>query len=208
MASEGINFLARTMEKRMKECADHPPVLDFGEIQEDMSLLTNYFPVPIPYGEYSICRSVSYDPEIPLSMTWWQDEGWNKQTATPTDWQTGDPDGPNPHTKQPQQWTANDQPVEWKGRWGELINPGTGNPYWDEKHKTPPIVGADHIHDSKGEHDHGEDPDGKHYHDVYLPRKMYRIQPGDRVLVAWVGTKDEDHEAVIIDIVMKSTVKM
>ena len=208
MASEGMNRFFREMDGRMKDYDDKPPVLDFGTIQDDMSLVTNYFPEPIPYEDYSICRSVCYDPEIPLSMTWWQDEGWNKQTDTPTDWQTGDPDDPDPHTKQPQRWTTNGQPLDWQDKWGELINPASGKPYWDEKHKTPPIVGADHIHSSKGEHSHAEDPDGKHYHDVYLPRKMYRIQPGDRVLVAWVGVKDEDHEAVVIDIVMKATEMM
>ena len=203
MGKEGINRLARILDGRTKDHGDKPPILDFGTIQEDMSLLTNYFPRPIPYNDYVICRSVCYDPEIPLSMTWWQDEGWNKQTATKTDWQTGDPDNPSDHAKQPQQWTTNKQPQEWRDRWGELINPNTGIPYWNEKHKTPPIVGADHIHNSKGEHDHSEDADGKHYHDVYLPRKMYRIQPGDRVLVAWVGD-----DAVVIDVVMKATEMM
>ncbi|MDR1703939.1 MAG: hypothetical protein LBS19_04550 [Clostridiales bacterium] len=41
------------------------------------------------------------------------------------------------------------------------------------------------------------------YHDTYLPRKMYRIQPGDRVLVAWVGD-----DAEVIDIIMKATEMM
>ena len=194
MASEGINRLARALENRTKDYLDKPPVLDFGTIQDDMSLLTNYFPQPIPYEDYSICRSVCYDPEIPLTLTWWRDEGWNKQTDSETDWAS---DG---QKQQPQQWTPD--------RWGRLVNPDTGELFWDELHKTPPIEGDDHIHSSKGEHDHGEDPDGKHYHDVYLPCKMYRIQPGDRVLVAWVGTKDDDHEAVVIDIVMKATEMM
>ena len=211
MANEGMNRLARILEARTKDHGDKPPVLDFGTIQEDMSLITNYFPEPIPYEDYTICRAVCYDPEIPLSMTWWRDEGWNSQTDSVTDWISGDPDNPEPHTKQPQQWTVNGQPEKWLNRWGELIKGGVR--LWDLLHKTPPISGDDHIHNSKGEHDHSgdfpeEDPDGKHYHDVYLPRKMYRIQPGDRVLVAWVGTKDEDHEAVVIDIVMKATEMM
>jgi hypothetical protein len=165
---------------------------------------------------------VCYDPTIPLTMTWWKDEGWNKQTSTPTDWQTGDPDNPDPHIKQPQEWTTNGQPEKWLDRWGELINPATGIPYWDEKHKMPPVTGDDHLHGSKGEHDHQykgpdaehghpdgkhlhpfEDTDGKHYHDMYLPRKMYRIQPGDRVLVAWVGD-----DACVVDIIMQATEMM
>jgi len=202
-SNRGVNKLANVLQERTQKQSNKPPVLDFGTIQEDMSLLTNKFPLPIPYEDYVICRSVCYDPLIPLSMTWWQDEGWNKQTSTPTDWETGDPEQPLNNKSQPQEWTRNKQPGKWLKRWGELINPSTGNRYWDEKHKTPPITGADHIHNSKGEHSHTEDADGKHYHDVYLPRKMYRIQPGDRVLVAWVGD-----DACVVDIVMKATEMM
>jgi len=48
------------MEKRTKEHCNKPPVLDFGVIQSDMSLLTNYFPVPIPQRDYTVCRSVQW----------------------------------------------------------------------------------------------------------------------------------------------------
>jgi hypothetical protein len=37
-----------------------PPVLDFGAIQGDMSLLTNKFPLPIPQKDYMVCRSVQW----------------------------------------------------------------------------------------------------------------------------------------------------
>lgn len=39
-------------------------------------------------------------------------------------------------------------------------------------------------------------PSGQHWHWVELPRKMRRLQPGDRVLVAWIA-----NEACVIDIV-------
>ena len=39
-------------------------------------------------------------------------------------------------------------------------------------------------------------PSGQHWHWVELPKKMRRLQPGDKVLVAWVA-----NEAVVIDIV-------
>ena len=189
LIGEGVNRLARVLDGRMKSHNDVPPVLDFGTILDDMSLITNKFPRPIPYTDYVICRSVCYDTTIPLTMTWWRDEGWNSQSE--------------PVTWNDQHWTTNGQPAERKNRWGELMNPESGFRYWDEKHKSPPIEGADHMHNSKGEHDHEEDPDGKHYHNVYLPRKMYRIQPGDRVLVAWVGD-----DACVIDVVMAATEMM
>jgi len=184
--SEGINRLARVLDSRIKEHNDVPPVLDFGTIQEDMSLVTNKFPLPIPYTDYTICRSVCYDPTIPMSMTWWRDEGWNSQSE-PVDWQD-------------QHWTTNGQPEAHKDRWGELMSE-SGETMWKEKHTKPDE--SSHMHNSKGEHDHDEDPNGMHYHSVYLPRKMYRIQPGDRVLVAWVGD-----DACVIDIVMAATEMM
>ena len=58
MASEGCNRLARILEDRIKDYDDKPPILDFGEIQGDLSLVTNYFPVPIPQSDYIVCRSV------------------------------------------------------------------------------------------------------------------------------------------------------
>lgn len=42
-------------------------------------------------------------------------------------------------------------------------------------------------------------PTGEHWHWVELPPKMRRLQPNDRVLVAWV-----DNEAVVIDIVFSA----
>ena len=189
---EGINRLARVLDNRIKDHNDVPPVLDFGTIQNDMSLVTNKFPLPIPYTDYTICRSVCYDPKLPLTMTWWQGEGWNGQSEI-DDWTE-------------QHWTTNGQPEAHLDRWGELMSQSgatgaTGQTMWKEKHTNPDE--SNHMHNSKGEHDHDEDPNGMHYHSTYLPRKMYRIQPGDRVLVAWVGD-----DACVIDIVMAATEMM
>lgn len=54
----GTNKLANVLTSRMKVEGESPLYLDFGEIQANGSLLTNTFPVPIPKGEYSICRHV------------------------------------------------------------------------------------------------------------------------------------------------------
>jgi hypothetical protein len=205
MAGEGINRLARLLDGRMKDHDIKPPLLDFGTIQDDMSLLTNNFPLPIPYTDYVICRSVCYDPEIPLTMSWWKDEGWKQdnmdeniwysdtQTENEIDWSQDD----DIKTFSTPEGEQKNQPQKWiKDKWGCIVDPDTNESLWDEKHE-------DHNHGTKGEHDHGEDEDGKHYHDIYLPRKMYRIQPGDRVLVAWVGD-----DAVVIDIIMSATEMM
>ena len=55
----GINQLARTLQERMQEVSQKPPVIDFGVIGNDMSLLLNTFPKPIPQGEYLVCRQLT-----------------------------------------------------------------------------------------------------------------------------------------------------
>lgn len=50
-----------------------------------------------------------------------------------------------------------------------------------------------------GEHSHPE-IEGVHVHDVVLPSSMRWLQPGDRVLVAWV-----QNDAVVIDVVLPAT---
>lgn len=54
----GTSKLATVLSQRMKKENESPLVLDFGEIQGNGSLLTNTFPVPVPKGDYSICRHV------------------------------------------------------------------------------------------------------------------------------------------------------
>lgn len=57
-SNAGINRLANVMTERMKRENESPLYIDFGEIQANMSLTTNTFPVPIPKGQYSVCRHV------------------------------------------------------------------------------------------------------------------------------------------------------
>lgn len=54
----GISRLASVLSNRIKKENESPLVLDFGEIQANGSLMTNTFPVPIPKGDYSVCRHV------------------------------------------------------------------------------------------------------------------------------------------------------
>lgn len=55
----GMNKLANVLAQRMKKEGESPLVLDFGEIQGDESLLCNTFPIPIPKGQYSVCRQLT-----------------------------------------------------------------------------------------------------------------------------------------------------
>jgi hypothetical protein len=157
----GINNLGIVLRNEMSKICDKPLVLDFGVIQEDYSLKTNTFPVSIPVTDYVVCRSVSWNPAKPMTMTWWADEapyvaGWENE-----DWSE----------------------KGWRGRTGE------------DSHN-PPEEAIPHGHGSKGE---SAVNCGKHYHDVYVPDKMRRLKPDDRVLVAWVGV-----DAVVIDIIINA----
>ena len=55
--NSGISRLAKVLAGRMKQEGEGPLILDFGEILSNGSLKTNTFKVPIPKGNYSICRS-------------------------------------------------------------------------------------------------------------------------------------------------------
>lgn len=54
----GTSRLAAVLSRRMKKENESPLILDFGEIQANYSLVTNTFPVPVPKGDYSVCRHV------------------------------------------------------------------------------------------------------------------------------------------------------
>lgn len=114
----GTARLASVLSSRMKRENESPLLLDFGEIQENYSLMTNTFPVPIPKGDYSVCRHVG---SISFEISGGEHAGHEEQTNT---------------------------------------------------------------HNNGG-----------HKHTVKPPS----IQPGDRVLVAWVQS-----EAVVVDIIEKS----
>lgn len=57
----GINKMCRVISQRAEKVAgkaERDLDIDFGQIQGDMSLLTNTFPIPIPRSEYHVCRLV------------------------------------------------------------------------------------------------------------------------------------------------------
>jgi hypothetical protein len=49
--NRGVNQLARVIDERLREGSGRAFV-DFGEIQPDMSLRLNQYPIPIPKGDY------------------------------------------------------------------------------------------------------------------------------------------------------------
>lgn len=61
--SEDQNYntaiVVRLMQKALLE-GESSLVLDFGEIKDDESLVTNTFPIPIPKGDYHVLRQLTY----------------------------------------------------------------------------------------------------------------------------------------------------
>lgn len=57
--NSGTSRLANVLTGRMRKESESPLMLDFGEIQANGSLVTNTFPVPIPKGDYSVCRQLT-----------------------------------------------------------------------------------------------------------------------------------------------------
>jgi len=75
MGSEGINRLASVLQGRMRTIGDKPQELDFGVIQEDMSLLMNRFPKPIPQKDYVVCgRARGINPGDRVLAAWVGDD--------------------------------------------------------------------------------------------------------------------------------------
>lgn len=58
-SNPGTNKLANVIVRRMARELESPLVLDFGEIKDDESLLTNTFPIPIPKGDYHVLRQLT-----------------------------------------------------------------------------------------------------------------------------------------------------
>lgn len=61
MADEGLNKLARVLQRRISEDrnAYSDLVLDFGVIKSDYSLLTNTYPIAIPKTDYLVLRQLT-----------------------------------------------------------------------------------------------------------------------------------------------------
>ena len=59
MLASGMSKLAQVLSERIGEQTKRPDALELGTIQGNMSLLIDRFPIPIPWGEYLVCRSLT-----------------------------------------------------------------------------------------------------------------------------------------------------
>lgn len=58
----GINSLAHVLQNRMSTVmnSNMKNVCDIGTVQPDGSLMLRMFPIPIPAGQYLVCRSLTF----------------------------------------------------------------------------------------------------------------------------------------------------
>lgn len=59
MANSGASKLAQVIAERIASQTQRPDALELGTIQADMSLKLDRFAVPIPQGDYLVCRSLT-----------------------------------------------------------------------------------------------------------------------------------------------------
>ena len=206
MANDGVNALAGILQNRMKNLGDKPPVLDFGTIQADMSLLTDRFPVTIPLNDYMVCRSVVLDcaDRADIFTSTWNDgnhpHGESGQHPHGTS-------GRHPHGM------SGEHPHGESGEHEHIISPTEEIPpnyiITGGKHEHPDTEGAHEHPDTEGEHNHPDtegmhihpDTEGIHSHKVYFPASMKSLQPGDRALIAWVG-----NTCTVIDLIFPARI--
>lgn len=76
MLASGVGKLAQVLSERIGQQTQRPDVLELGVIKSDMSLLLDRFPIPIPWGEYLVCRSLTLpNPMATTTLTSIGDHG-------------------------------------------------------------------------------------------------------------------------------------
>lgn len=56
--SSGVSKLAGILKVLVDGAQESSPLIDFGVVQRDKSLLTNSFPIAIPQSEYLVCGHI------------------------------------------------------------------------------------------------------------------------------------------------------
>lgn len=72
--NSGVNHLAKVLTQRMKQEIPTDLILDFGQINGDLSLTTNTFPVKIPPGDYVVCMSSQLTAGSRVLVAWVQSD--------------------------------------------------------------------------------------------------------------------------------------
>lgn len=81
--NEGLNKLAQVLNNRTQSIqqAYSELLLDFGQIQQDYSLLTNTYPIPIPKSDYLVLRQLTLG-SVGTILTTTTQEGTHEHSGT------------------------------------------------------------------------------------------------------------------------------
>ena len=66
----GVSRLAAAFRKLSESGNSRELVIDFGGIEQNGSLLTNSFPVPIPKSDYQACKGSALKPGDRVLVAW------------------------------------------------------------------------------------------------------------------------------------------
>ena len=220
MSNEGANKLGRILQDRVQKLGKKPPIIDFGTIQNDMSLKTDNFPVIIPQNDYMVCRSVAGNYFLFLTTTENDGNHPHGESGEHPHGASGQhphgESGTHPHGasgKHPHGDSGEHEHTETRSETfpdEEVIIGGEHkHPNTEGEHEHPDTEGAHEHPDTEGKHKHPDtegkhkhpDTEGSHSHRVKYPDSMIHIKPGDRVLVAWVGDT-----CTVIDIILPAKI--
>lgn len=92
--NSGLNKLGRVLQRRIAENAVSSLPIEFGTIQEDYSLLTDTYPIPIVRSDYLVCRHLTQsDMELQsgdrVIVAWVQNDAVVIDVFLPADTETG-----------------------------------------------------------------------------------------------------------------------
>ncbi len=68
--AEGVSKLAQVIAEMIDVRAEKHDELELGTIQDDMSLKLDKFNIPIPKGEYLVCRSLTLKNPMTKTVEW------------------------------------------------------------------------------------------------------------------------------------------
>lgn len=171
---KGFNALAQVLQEKTQQISNENTQfsLDIGTITENMGLVTHTFPLEIPQSDYLVLRQLTL--------------GSTGSKLTSTNIVNGHSHGEaGAHTHDLGQLK-----IKKNGKHKHKLDSKDTEESGEHEH----TIEGGNINEN-GSHSHPAA--GSHSHEVLLPEKMRSIQPGDRVLVAWVS-----NDAIILDIIL------
>jgi len=171
---KGFNSLAQVLQEKTQQISNENAQfsLDIGTITENMGLVTHTFPLEIPQSDYLVLRQLTLGAAgSKLASTDIAGSHSHGEAGTHThDMEQLEIKKNGEHAHK-----LDSKDTEESGEHEHSVEGGTIN------------ENGNHSHPAAGEHSH----------EVLLPEKMRSIQPGDRVLVAWVS-----NDAIVLDIIL------